>query len=38
MSVLKLPLVVDRRRKVGELDLFITSLPSSIILENTLNL
>jgi hypothetical protein len=35
MSVLKLPLLVDRRHKVGELVLCITSCPSIIILGNT---
>jgi hypothetical protein len=35
-SVLKLPLLLDQQ-KVGELILSITSCPSIIILENTLN-
>jgi hypothetical protein len=34
MSVLRLPLLVDRRHKVGELVLCIISCPSIIILEN----
>jgi len=37
MSVLKVPLLVDLQQKVGELVLSITSCPSIIILENTLN-
>jgi hypothetical protein len=37
MSVLKLPLLVDLQQKVGELVISITSRPSIIILENTLN-
>jgi hypothetical protein len=37
MSVLKLPLLVYRQKKVGKLVLSITSCPSIIILENTLN-
>jgi hypothetical protein len=37
MSMLKLPLLVDLQQKVGELVLSITSYPSIIILENTLN-
>jgi hypothetical protein len=37
MSVLKLPLLVDLQQKVGELVISITSCPSIIILENTLN-
>jgi hypothetical protein len=37
MSVLKLPLLVDPQQKVGELILSITSCPTIIILENSLN-
>jgi len=37
MSVLKLPFLADLQQKVGELVLSITSCPSIIILENTLN-
>jgi hypothetical protein len=37
MSVLKLPFLVDIQQKVGKLLLSITSCPSIIILENTLN-
>jgi hypothetical protein len=37
MSVLKLPLLVDLQQKVDELGLSITSCPSIIMLENTLN-
>jgi hypothetical protein len=37
MSVVKLPLFVDLPQKVGELVHPITSSPSIIILENTLN-
>jgi hypothetical protein len=37
LSVLNVPLVVDFQRKVGELVLPITSCPSIMILENTLN-
>jgi hypothetical protein len=37
MSVLKLPLLVYLHLKVGELGLSITSCPSIIILESTLN-
>jgi hypothetical protein len=36
-SVLKLPLLVDLRQKVGEVVLSITSCSTIIILENTLN-
>jgi hypothetical protein len=38
LSVLKLPLLLDLQQKVCELVLSITSCPSIIILENTLNL
>jgi hypothetical protein len=37
MSVLKLPLLVDLQQKVGQLIISITTAPSIIILENTLN-
>jgi hypothetical protein len=37
MSVLKLPFLVDLQQKVGELVISITSCPTGIILENTLN-
>jgi hypothetical protein len=37
ISVQKLPLLVDLQQTVGELVLSITSCPSLIILENTLN-
>jgi hypothetical protein len=37
MSLLKLPLLVDFQQKVGELVLSITSCPTIIILQNTLN-
>jgi hypothetical protein len=37
MSVKKLPLLVDLQLKVGALVLSITSCPSEMILENTLN-
>jgi hypothetical protein len=37
MSVLKLYLLADHQQKVGELVLSITSCPSIIILENTLD-
>jgi hypothetical protein len=37
MSVLKLPLLVDLGKNLGELVLSITSFPSIIILENILN-
>jgi hypothetical protein len=37
MSVLKLPLLVVLQQNEGELVLSITSCPSIIILENTLN-
>jgi hypothetical protein len=37
MSVLKLPFYVDLQQKVRELVLSITSCPSLIVLENTLN-
>jgi hypothetical protein len=37
VSVLKLPLLADLQEKVGELVLSISSCPSIIILENTLN-
>jgi hypothetical protein len=36
-SVVILPLLVDHHEKVGELVLSITSCPSIIVLENTLN-
>jgi hypothetical protein len=37
MSVLKLPLLVDFQQRVGELVPFISSCPSIIIVQNTLN-
>jgi hypothetical protein len=38
MSVLKLPLLlVSLQQKVGELVLYMTSFPTVVILENTLN-
>jgi hypothetical protein len=37
MSVLKLPLLVNLQQKAGELVPSVTSYPSIIILENTLN-
>jgi hypothetical protein len=36
--VIKLPLLVDLQQKLGELFRFITSCPTIIILENSLNL
>jgi hypothetical protein len=37
MSVIKLPLLVDLQQKLGEFVLSITSCPSRIVLETTLN-
>jgi hypothetical protein len=37
MSVLKMRLSVDLEQKVGKVALYITSCPTIIILENTLN-
>jgi hypothetical protein len=37
MAVLKLPLLVDLQQKIAQLVLSVTSCPTIIILENTLN-
>jgi hypothetical protein len=37
MSLLKLPSLVDLQQEAGEFVLSITSCPSIIVLENTLN-